>query len=149
MKTLLATVLALACLTSCHSWDDKVGTYTYDDAVRELGPPDAEKELPDGGKVYRWEDKQLSKMDGEVRTSDGYSVLLTFGRDDRLRKGDDEWPALARKKAIYWDLAAAYESDEARAYSLTARKHGLSVTRVVNIAMEGAMEGWSREPPRQ
>lgn len=49
--------LSLACLTGCATkidWSGRVGTYSYDDAVRELGPPDKHAELTDGTVVADW-----------------------------------------------------------------------------------------------
>ena len=54
---LLAMVGLLA--TGCAStpkvdWDSRVGSFTYDQAVVELGPPDRESKLTDGRKVAEW-----------------------------------------------------------------------------------------------
>ena len=35
-------------------WNSRVGTYTYDQAVQELGPPDKTATLSDGKKVADW-----------------------------------------------------------------------------------------------
>ncbi len=35
-------------------WDQRVGHYTYDEAVRELGPPVASTRLDDGTTVAEW-----------------------------------------------------------------------------------------------
>ena len=35
-------------------WDSRIGTFTYDQAVVELGPPDRESTLTDGRKVAEW-----------------------------------------------------------------------------------------------
>jgi hypothetical protein len=35
-------------------WDQRVGNYTYDDAVRELGPPVGSTRLDDGTTVAEW-----------------------------------------------------------------------------------------------
>jgi hypothetical protein len=35
-------------------WDSRIGTYTYDQAVIELGPPDRSAELSDGHQVLEW-----------------------------------------------------------------------------------------------
>jgi len=45
--------------SSCASkpkvdWDARVGNYTYDQAVLELGPPAREATLADGKKVAEW-----------------------------------------------------------------------------------------------
>jgi len=46
-------------LTGCQSppkvdWNSRVGSYTYDQAVAELGVPDKTAELSDGRKVAEW-----------------------------------------------------------------------------------------------
>ncbi len=35
-------------------WQARVGTYTYDQAVTELGPPDRQATLTDGQTVAKW-----------------------------------------------------------------------------------------------
>jgi len=55
-----STSLALACLlASCATrpnvdWDSRVGTFTYDQAIVELGPPDKHSKLMDGKTVASW-----------------------------------------------------------------------------------------------
>jgi len=36
------------------NWDTRVGNYTYDQAVIELGPPDKKETLSDGSLVTEW-----------------------------------------------------------------------------------------------
>ena len=51
----LAVVLLLAgCTTYQTTWDNRVGVYTYDQAVKELGPPDKQAKLTDGQTVAEW-----------------------------------------------------------------------------------------------
>jgi len=57
--SLLVTLLAGLFATGCASkpkvdWDGRVGNYTYDQAVVELGPPDRQATLQDGRKVAEW-----------------------------------------------------------------------------------------------
>jgi hypothetical protein len=45
--------------TSCRStpkidWNSRIGHYTYDQAVAELGPPDKSAQLTDGRTVVEW-----------------------------------------------------------------------------------------------
>jgi len=57
-------LLALAALligiaTGCQTlsppdWDARVGTFTFDDTVKELGPPDKSATLTDGTRVAEW-----------------------------------------------------------------------------------------------
>jgi hypothetical protein len=57
-----SVVLALMILlitASCASkpkadWNSRVGNYTHDQAVVELGPPDGQVTLNDGGNVSQW-----------------------------------------------------------------------------------------------
>ena len=65
MKTLLSVcavtlVLALLALTGCATrhkidWSARVGNYTFDQAVLELGPPAKQATLSDGTLVAEWQ----------------------------------------------------------------------------------------------
>ena len=51
--------LAAALITGCKTtkpidWNSRVGTYTFDQAVTELGPPDKQTTLSDGKLVAQW-----------------------------------------------------------------------------------------------
>ena len=51
----LALALAVAgCATSRTDWNMRVGSFTYDQAVIELGPPDKQAKLTDGRVVADW-----------------------------------------------------------------------------------------------
>jgi hypothetical protein len=55
----LIVTLALAAIPGCASkpkpdWDQRVGHYTFDQAVQELGPPVASTLLGDGTRVAEW-----------------------------------------------------------------------------------------------
>src|SRR2546422_1315490 len=57
----LGLVLAMAAffLSGCKTtpkvdWNSRVGNYTYDQAVAELGPPDKSAKLSDGTMVAEW-----------------------------------------------------------------------------------------------
>ena len=55
-SALLLAVLAVA-NPGCASkpdWNQRVGTFTFDDAVRELGPPVSSSPLSDGSTVAEW-----------------------------------------------------------------------------------------------
>jgi hypothetical protein len=61
LKFSLPAILALtvAFLTSCATtkpvdWNSRIGNYTYDQAVTELGPPDLQARLSDGKLVCKW-----------------------------------------------------------------------------------------------
>jgi hypothetical protein len=52
---LVVFLLGLAgCATSKINWSSRVGAYTYDQAVLELGPPDKEARVSDGTLVADW-----------------------------------------------------------------------------------------------
>ena len=56
-RSLMAAVLGLlllGCATSKIDWNSRVGTYTYDQALLELGPPDKSANLKDGTIVAEW-----------------------------------------------------------------------------------------------
>lgn len=46
--------LLIGCATSKVNWDSRVGNYTYDQAVVELGPPERSAKLSDGRTVSEW-----------------------------------------------------------------------------------------------
>lgn len=58
MSLLICLLLALAtgCATSKNKidWNSRVGTYTYDQAVLDMGPPAKEAKLQDGTVVAEW-----------------------------------------------------------------------------------------------
>src|SRR5215472_5118713 len=105
--------LGLTCLVwltpGCAStpkvdWDQRIGKLTFDDAVRELGPPVASTRLQDGSQVAEWFLKHASQMSfgfgmGGYGPSGGvgvgqtvtpppkaYYLRLTFGIDGRLER---------------------------------------------------------------
>ena len=53
--SLLAGILALAgCVTPRIDWNARIGHYTYDQAIRDFGPPDRYAKLSDGEMVADW-----------------------------------------------------------------------------------------------
>ena len=61
VKFSLLTILALvvAFIVGCQTtkpvdWNSRVGNYTFDQAVTELGPPDKQAKLSDGKTVAEW-----------------------------------------------------------------------------------------------
>ena len=53
--SLMAATLLLGCATSSPArWDHRIGTYSWEDAVAELGPPDRVTEETGGVKVAEW-----------------------------------------------------------------------------------------------
>lgn len=51
---LAVVMLLLAGCANRVDWDGRVGTYTYDDAVKEWGPPDKSAVTSDGTTVAEW-----------------------------------------------------------------------------------------------
>jgi len=47
-------LLIVGCATPKIDWNGRVGTYTYDQAVLEMGPPDKEAKLTDGTVIADW-----------------------------------------------------------------------------------------------
>jgi hypothetical protein len=106
---LIAFAATLLLLGGCASkpkvdWDARVGTYTYDDAVKELGPPASFATLTDGGTVAEWFVKQNPTFSfgmgtgtygyhggvgvGQTVTTGGSGqyLRLTFDQDHRLTR---------------------------------------------------------------
>ena len=58
MRAIMCLALLLAG-SGCESygkadWKSRIGHYTYDDAVKELGPPEAKETTSDGTLVVQW-----------------------------------------------------------------------------------------------
>ncbi len=52
---ILASLLFSGCSTTRKvDWNSRVGSYTYDQAISELGPPDKQAKLSDGRTVAEW-----------------------------------------------------------------------------------------------
>ena len=49
-----AVLLTTGCASSRVNWAGRVGSFTYDQAVLDLGPPDKEATLTDGTRVADW-----------------------------------------------------------------------------------------------
>jgi len=52
--TALLGLLLAGCATKKTDWNSRVGSYTYDQAVIDLGPPDKKAKLSDGKTVAEW-----------------------------------------------------------------------------------------------
>jgi hypothetical protein len=77
MKTFIWLVWLGLLLGGCATtprpdWNSRIGNYTYDQAVAELGPPAKSKALPDGSRVTDW------------LTSRGRPGSVGFGMDAAL-----------------------------------------------------------------
>jgi hypothetical protein len=107
--TLVAALVALlaGCATQKIDWAGRIGNYTFDQAVIELGPPDKQAKLGDGTAVAEWLTRrgyrQVYPVGGyyyghcapwyygpyfpayvDSYTPD-YFMRLTFGPDGKLR----------------------------------------------------------------
>ena len=51
---LVAALIFAGCATHRVDWSARVGTYTYDQAIIELGPPDRTAKLTTGQTVAEW-----------------------------------------------------------------------------------------------
>jgi hypothetical protein len=102
MLAALSFVLAGCKTTPEVDWNNRVGHYTYDQAVAELGPPDKKAALSDGRTVTDWISHRAGGSGFSIGTgvigghtvvgaspsvSSGYSdkvLRLTFGPDKNL-----------------------------------------------------------------
>lgn len=50
----LFALLLGGCATKKADWNSRVGSYTFDQAVAEMGPPDKQAKLSDGKTVAEW-----------------------------------------------------------------------------------------------
>ena len=104
---LIALVLATAlagCATKKIDWAGRIGTYTYEQAVVEIGPPDKKEKLTDGTIVAEWLTRrgyhELYATGGYYSAPYGYwgyppvyfdtyapdrFIRLTFGPDGKLQ----------------------------------------------------------------
>ena len=105
----ITPLLSVWLLAGCAStpkvdWNARVGNFTYDQAVAELGPPDKSTKLSDGSTVADWITRKSSGVSfglgtgyshygGGMGTSTGVGVGVPVGsRDDhvlRLTFGPD------------------------------------------------------------
>ena len=92
-----AVVLMTGCATNKVDWSSRIGTYTYDQAVLEMGPPDKIATLTDGTQVAEWLTTKGRHFSGTTYFSRGrfihstpdwhspdYYVRLTFDPEGRL-----------------------------------------------------------------
>jgi len=106
MHRIFAGLLGLLVITGCSSgktdWPARVGNSTYDNAVKELGPPDKTETLSDGSRVADWFVTRrggmtvslgLASFGGNTAVGTGTTLgtvgarptlRLTFGADGKL-----------------------------------------------------------------
>jgi hypothetical protein len=105
---LVAQLVALAVLAEgCASgpdWGRRVGNYSYNDSVKELGPPDKKEALSDGTTVAEWlvsnartfstyyvtGRRQFFSSVDVTQTPSSY-LRLTFGPDHKLTQFKRFW----------------------------------------------------------
>jgi hypothetical protein len=98
VSILITALLLLGCATTRVDWNSRVGQYSFDDAITEMGVPDRQATLSDGSIVAEW----LERRGGAYGTSyhsrfsrfqtydvhefpDRY-LRLTFGPDKQLAR---------------------------------------------------------------
>ena len=103
LLAVLAILDAGCASTPKPDWNERIGNYTFDDAVREMGPPSSSTKLQDGSTVAEWFLKYGPQMSfgfgtGMYGPGGGVSVgqtiappprshflRLTFGTDGKLQ----------------------------------------------------------------
>ena len=98
-------VWLIGCASTKIDWNSRIGNYTYDQAVVELGPPDKSAKLSDGSIVAEWMTRRgysggsVGVMYGSgypyyhyhpwyhfyEPPSPDYFIRLTFGPDGKLQ----------------------------------------------------------------
>lgn len=104
LLTTLLALLATACTTPPKiDWDARVGTYTFDLAVKDMGPPEKSASLADGARVADWlvargrsNPIYHSFPDGRVIRTEGVRdpdrlLRLTFAPDGKLKEWKRVW----------------------------------------------------------
>jgi hypothetical protein len=109
LKCLLWSALSSLALISCATqpkvdWNSRIGNYTFDQAVVDLGPPDKSATLTDGTQVAEWVTRRNQSTSFSVFGGSGYygggpgvsvgtgvggappdrRLQLTFGKDGKL-----------------------------------------------------------------
>lgn len=97
-------VMLAGCATHKINWASRVGSYTHDQAILELGPPDKQATLTDDTVVAEWLTRGATLYSSGagyygypgwagyyggfyppyVQTTPNYFLRLTFGPDGRL-----------------------------------------------------------------
>jgi hypothetical protein len=84
IKRLLIYFIGTLLLISCrsNSWTDKVGSYTYDNALSEHGPPDQTDTMSNGNRVCKW-----TLASGAAWVD---KLILVFDKSGRLVSGQEK-----------------------------------------------------------
>ena len=72
--TALLVLVAAGCATTKIDWNARIGTFTYDQAVGELGPPDKHATLSDGKTVVEWVTRHYTGSSVSVGSGFGYGA---------------------------------------------------------------------------
>lgn len=100
---LLTFTLFAGCQTNRVDWQSRVGVYTYDEVIKEMGPPDKSATLSDGTMVCEWLTYRGSEG-GTVVTSGFYGLYATTtpgSPDAFLRLTFDPAKKLSAAKRLY------------------------------------------------
>lgn len=110
MQGVLSSAILILVAAGCAfgpkiDWNGRIGKYTYDQAITELGPPDKSADLANGVRVAEWLTQRgydrggfLSGAPGpfihyyQISPSPDYFLRLTFGPDRLLQA----WKQLAK-----------------------------------------------------
>lgn len=68
---LIAALVLAGCATTRVDWNTRIGQYTFDQAVIELGPPDKQAKLSDGQTIAEWVSRHRAASSISIGT--GYS----------------------------------------------------------------------------
>ena len=103
MKKCLSLAVGLLLMIGCATtpkidWESRVGNFTFDQAVVELGPPDKNAQLTDGTRVAEWLTYRSRSSGGYVTyvgrgglahvmndSSPDYFLRLTFDANGKLQ----------------------------------------------------------------
>jgi hypothetical protein len=103
--SMLAALLLGGCQTERNAhWDAKIGKASFDDVVREMGPPERETKLSDGSRVGDWFQKRGGSWFTTTQTYPG--GLTTYGQalefpDRLIRLTFDGTGVLQGWKTVY------------------------------------------------
>ncbi len=99
----LITLLTACATPPTIAWDARVGSYTFDTAVKDMGPPAKSATLTDGTRVAEWLAQRGTSTptyhsfpDGRVIRTEGTRgadqwLRLTFGADGKLKEWKRVW----------------------------------------------------------
>src|ERR1700743_1669516 len=72
MLAALLLVVVAGCATARVDWNARIGTFTFAQAVSELGPPDKQAKLSDGDTVAEWVTRHYANNSVLVGSGFGY-----------------------------------------------------------------------------